>query len=154
MATVCLVNDITDRKRAEKEREHLIEQLQEANEKLQSIDKMKTNFVSTVSHELRTPLTTIKAFVELLLMKQGMPEEQKMRLMSTINAETDRLSRLVTDLLDLARIESGSHEMDGGRSVPRRSRQEASSASMEVLFENKGLRVSTASQLTALLFLR
>ena len=49
------------------------EQLQEANRKLQSIDKMKSDLVSVVSHELRTPLTTIKAFVELLLMKTGMP---------------------------------------------------------------------------------
>ena len=120
----------------------LIEQLQEANEQLQSIDKMKTNFISMVSHELRTPLTTIKAFVELLLMKQGMPEEKKMDLMSTINFETDRLARLVTDLLDQARIEAGSMKW---------AREEVSLedvirnviASMQLLFENKGLRVST-----------
>jgi len=143
VATVCLVNDITDRKRAEKEREHLIEQLQEANEKLQSIDTMKTNFISTVSHELRTPLTTIKALVELLLMKQGMPEEKKVRLMSTINVETDRLARLVTDLLDLSRVESGAMNW----TVEEVCLEEVVRnviTSMEVLFENKGLRVSTA----------
>jgi len=143
LATVCLVNDITDRKRAEQEREHLIAQLQEANEKLQSIDKMKTNFVSTVSHELRTPLTTIKAFVELLLMKRGMPEEKKIRLMSTINLETDRLARLVTDLLDLSRVESGAMNWTV-EDVCLEDVIKNVITSMEVLFENKGLRVSTA----------
>jgi PAS domain S-box-containing protein len=142
-ATVCLLNDITDRKRAEKERERLIEQLQEANEKLQSIDRMKTNFISLVSHELRTPLSTIKAFIELLLMKQGMPEEQKVRLMNTINVETDRLARLITDLLDQARIESGSMKW-AVEEVSLEEVMRSVISSMQVLFENKGLRVSTA----------
>jgi signal transduction histidine kinase len=85
----------------------LNEQLQEANLKLQAIDKMKTDFVSVVSHELRTPLTTIKAFAELYLMKPEMPEERKEKLMGTIKVESDRLTRLINDLLDLARIEAG-----------------------------------------------
>lgn len=141
VATVCLVNDITDRKQAEEEREELIAQLQKANEKLQSIDKMKTSFISMVSHELRTPLTTIKAFIELLLIKQGMPDEQKAKLMSTINAETDRLSRLITDLLDLSKIESGSMKWKIGEvSIEELIRSVI--ASMELLFEGKGLRVT------------
>jgi PAS domain S-box-containing protein len=137
------VQDVTERRLAEEERERLIAQLQEANEKLKSIDAMKTNFISMVSHELRTPLTTIKAFVELLLMKQGMPQEKKMKLMGAINVETDRLSRLVTDLLDLARIEAGSMKWQ----VDEVSIEEVIRnviASMGLLFENKGLRVTTA----------
>lgn len=141
VATVCLVNDITDRKRAEKEREQLIAQLQEANEKLQMLDKMKTNFISTVSHELRTPLTTIKAFVELLLLKQGMPDDRKVKLMNTVNVETDRLARLITDLLDLSRIEAGSMKW---QFAPLSMADVIQSVieSMGVLFENKGLRVT------------
>jgi PAS domain S-box-containing protein len=142
LATVCLLNDITDRRLAEKERERLIEQLQEANEKLQSIDKVKTNFISIASHELRTPLTTIKAFIELLLMKRGMPDERKVRLMSTINVETDRLSRLTADLLDLARIEAGSMNWAAGE-VRLDEVITGVIASMQVLLENKSLRVST-----------
>jgi PAS domain S-box-containing protein len=141
LATVCLVNDITDRKHAEKERERLIAQLQEANEKLQMLDKMKTNFISTVSHELRTPLTTIKAFVELLLLKQGMPEDQKMKLMNTVNAETDRLARLITDLLDLSRIEAGSMKWQLAP-VSMEDIIQSVIESMGVLFENRGLRVT------------
>lgn len=83
------------------------EQLQEANRKLLAFDRMKTDFVSVVSHELRTPITTIKAFTELLILKQGMPAQRKARIMNTIKDETDRLTRLIADLLDLARIESG-----------------------------------------------
>jgi PAS domain S-box-containing protein len=142
-ATVCLLNDITERKRAEKEREELIARLQEANEKLQSIDKMKTNFISLVSHELRTPLTTIKAFVELLLMKPDMPEKQKERLMCTINVEADRLSRLITDVLDQARIESGSMKWSMEEVCLEEIVMNVM-ASMQVLFENKNLRVTTA----------
>ena len=143
VATVCMVNDITEQKRSEAERERLIAQLQEANEKLQSLDAMKTNFISMVSHELRTPLTSIKAFVELLLMKQAMPEEKKMRLMSTISVETDRLARLITDLLDLARIEAGSLKWQLA-SVSLEDLIRTVLTSMEALFENKGLRVTTA----------
>lgn len=142
-ATVCLINDITDRRRAEKEREQLIAQLQDANEQLQSIDQMKSNFISMASHELRTPLTTIKAFVELLLMKQGMPEELKTKLMTTVNLETDRLARLVNDLLDLARIEAGSVKWEKDE-VCLEEVFKSVIASMGVLFENKGLRVTAA----------
>ena len=143
VATVCLMNDVTDRKRAEVEREQLIAKLQEANEKLQSIDKMKSNFISMVSHELRTPLTTIKSFVELLLIKQAMPKERKVKLMNTINVETDRLTRLITDLLDLARIEAGSIKWQIGK-VSLENVIGSVIMSMGVLFENKGLRVTTA----------
>jgi PAS domain S-box-containing protein len=105
--TVSLVSDSTDRKRAEQEREQLILQLQEANKKLQALDQMKSDFISVLSHELRTPLTTIKAFVELIVMRPGMPEQQKKKIMTTVNSEADRLSLLISDLLDLSRIESG-----------------------------------------------
>ncbi len=137
------VQDVSEAKRAEEEREQLIAKLREANEKLKSIDNMKTNFISMVSHELRTPLTTIKAFVELLIMKQRMPEEQKFQLMTTINVEADRLSRLITDLLNLARIEAGSMKWQ----IEEISIEELIQnviASLELLFENKQLHVTTA----------
>ncbi len=141
VATVCLVNDISERRRAELERERLIVQLQQANEKLQSMDTLKSNIISMVSHELRTPLTTIKAFVELLLMKQGMSDGQKVKLMRTVNDETDRLARLITDLLDLSRIEAGSMKWQmADLSLEEVIRSVL--ASMEVLFENKGLQLT------------
>jgi len=142
LASVCVAGDATDRKHAEEERERLIVQLREANLKLQAMDKMKSDFISVVSHELRTPLTTIKAFVELIIMKPAMQEQQKQKLMSTINTETDRLSRLIADLLDLARIESGSMKWrTDAVSIDDLVRDVISS--MGLFFENKGLQVTT-----------
>jgi PAS domain S-box-containing protein len=150
LATVCVMSDITDQKRAEGDREKLIAQLQEANEKfqeanakLQTIDKMKSDFVSVVSHELRTPLTTIKAFIEILNMKPRMPEDQKAKLMNTINVETDRLTLLISDLLDLARIEAGSMKWRIENIFVDEIIQNAVSTMMP-LFENKNIRLTTA----------
>jgi len=81
--------------------------LEEANRKLKEIDKIKSDFISVVSHELRTPLTSIKAFAELILMKPKMPGEKRSRLLNIINNETDRLARLIGDVLDLTKIEAG-----------------------------------------------
>ena len=142
LAFVCIVNDITARKRSEEEREQLIARLQEANEKLKSLDTLKSNFISTVSHELRTPLTTIKALVELLILKKGMPEERKMKLKMTINSETDRLTRLVADLLDLARIEAGSMKWQASEVRIEELIRDVI-AGMAPLFENKKLTITT-----------
>jgi len=106
------------------------------------MDKMKSDFISVVSHELRTPLTTIKAFIELIIMKPAMPEQQKKKLLSTINTETDRLARLIADLLDLARIESGSMKWRV-EAVFIEALVSDVIADMGLFFENKGLRVTT-----------
>jgi PAS domain S-box-containing protein len=136
LAIVCVVSDISDRKLAEKEQEELIT-------RLQTIDKMKSDFVSMVSHELRTPLTTIKAFAELIIMKPDMPSEERSRLMDIINAETDRLTRLISDILDLRRIESGSMKWRFEElSIDDVIR--SSCASLGPLFESKGLAVTMA----------
>ncbi len=81
--------------------------LETANRKLKELDKVKSDFISTVSHELRTPLTSIKAFAELILMKPKMPAEKRNKQLRIINAETDRLARLINDILDLTKIEAG-----------------------------------------------
>ncbi len=81
--------------------------LEEANRKLKELDQMKSDFISIVSHELRTPLTSIKAFAELILMKPHMPVEKHNKLLTIINNETDRLARLINDVLDLTKIEAG-----------------------------------------------
>jgi PAS domain S-box-containing protein len=135
--------DISDRKDAEGEREKLIAQLREANAKLQAIDKMKSDFISVASHELRTPLSTIKAFVELVVMKPGMPEPQKTKIMNTVNVEADRLALLIADLLDLSRIESGLM-MWRITSVSLEDIIRNAVTNMGPLFEEKGLRLTTA----------
>ncbi|HEY6012207.1 MAG TPA: ATP-binding protein [Nitrospirota bacterium] len=85
----------------------LTRDLQEANAKLRALDRIKSDFISIASHELRTPLTSIKAYAELMILKPNLVEEKKRRLLSVINSESDRLVRLINDLLDLSRIETG-----------------------------------------------
>ncbi len=86
--------------------------LVEANERLRELDTVKSNFISLVSHELRTPLTAIKGFVSTLLhYGDEIPEDKKKMYLGILNEETDRLTRLITELLDISRIESGKVEM-------------------------------------------
>jgi signal transduction histidine kinase len=87
--------------------EYSTEELRKANRQLTELDKLKSDFISVASHELRTPVTSIKAYVELLLAKPTLAPEKKNKILSIINAESDRLARLIKDLLDLSMIESG-----------------------------------------------
>jgi len=70
--------------------------------------RAKTEFVSTVSHEMRTPMTSIKGYVDLLLMGAvGVLADDQQHFLSIVRNNTDRLTKLVDDLLDISRIESG-----------------------------------------------
>lgn len=70
------------------------------------VEKMKADFVANVSHELRTPLTSIKGFVETLLDGALTEPETATHFLEIINDETDRMNRLITDLLSLSKIEA------------------------------------------------
>lgn len=73
---------------------------------LESLDKMRNSFLANVSHELRTPMTTIAGFVEGIN-SGAIPPEKHEYYLGIISAEVHRLSRLVTQLLDISRLESG-----------------------------------------------
>lgn len=75
--------------------------------KEKEIAQMKTDFVSNVSHELRTPLASIKAYVEMLLDGDADSLEAQREFHEIISGETDRLSRLIDNILNLSRIEAG-----------------------------------------------
>jgi signal transduction histidine kinase len=80
----------------------------DANERLRELDTAKSNFISLISHELRTPLTSIKGFAMMLFLHDKDISDDKRRIyLSVLNEETDRLTRLITELLDISRIESG-----------------------------------------------
>jgi Na+/proline symporter/nitrogen-specific signal transduction histidine kinase len=85
-------------------------ELTAANQRLKELDAMKDDFVSTVSHELRTPLTSIRAFAEILADQPGLAPEKRERFVGIILKETERLTRLINQILDLAKIESGRAE--------------------------------------------
>jgi PAS domain S-box-containing protein len=98
--------DITERKRLEQQLNQQMEELQLAYQQLKDLDKLKDSFLSTVSHELRTPLTSIKSFSEILLNYDEDKETQK-EFLNIINEESNRLTRLINDFLDLSKIEAG-----------------------------------------------
>jgi signal transduction histidine kinase len=77
-----------------------------ATESLRELDRAKSEFLSVVSHELRTPLTALQGFSELLLSRTP-SAEQAARFLRHIHGEAQRLGRIVSELLDLSRIEAG-----------------------------------------------
>lgn len=90
--------------------ERATRELQEANEQLKSLDRMKDDFMSSVTHELRTPLTSIRALSELMRDDPDMDLAQRQHFMTLIVSEAERLSRLVNQVLDMAKIEAGHAE--------------------------------------------
>ena len=75
-------------------------------DKIQNVDKQRSEFVSDASHELKTPLASMKILVESLLYQDNVPEEVYKEFLSDINGEIDRLSSLITDLLLLSKMDS------------------------------------------------
>jgi signal transduction histidine kinase len=74
----------------------------------QVVDRERSDLVATVAHELRSPLTGVKGFTSTLLSKWGrFTESQKLLMLRTVDADADRLTRLIAELLDVARIDSG-----------------------------------------------
>ncbi len=71
------------------------------------VSKMKSDFVSHVSHELRTPLSSIKAYAELLVDGEATDDKTRQEFYHVIQGEADRLSRLIDNILNISRIESG-----------------------------------------------
>ena len=92
---------------------NMAQEIKEREERLTELDRLRSEFVSSVSHELRTPLTTISTLTHVL--RHAHPSEAERReYLDTIAAECDRQTDLVTNLLDLARIESGAYSVELG----------------------------------------
>ena len=106
---------------------------------------MKSDFVSNVSHELRTPLTSIKGSVENMLDGlTGSLNEKQIRYLVRIKSNTDRLSRLINDLLDLSRIESGRVEVRPTR-LPLTALAEEVAEHLKPLATEKLIRIEVPS---------
>ena len=96
--------------RKSRELEAASAELRAANRRLQELDHMKDDFVSTVTHELRTPLTSMRAFAEILLDNAELPAAERERFLRIIVEEVERLTRLIDQVLDLSKMESGRAE--------------------------------------------
>jgi signal transduction histidine kinase len=86
--------------------DELAEKVTAATRHVVEMDRMKSEFVAIASHELRTPLTALQGFSELLVMRRFTPTELS-RIGAIMSAETERLGRIVSDFLDLSRLERG-----------------------------------------------
>jgi PAS domain S-box-containing protein len=100
--------DITERKAADVQREHLLELERAQNEKLRDLDMMKDEFVALVSHELRTPLTAIQGYTELVLDgTAGEVNDEQRAMLTAVDRSSKRLFRLINDLLFVAQVNAG-----------------------------------------------
>lgn len=115
-------------------------ELKDANERLQELDRVKDDIMSSVTHELRTPLTSIRAFAELLRDDPRMHLADRERFLGLIVSEAERLSRLINQTLDLAKIESGKADWSGTE-LNLKEVIEQSIAATSQLFNEKGARV-------------
>jgi signal transduction histidine kinase len=106
-----IVEDNQELKIKTQQLEKLSKELRNTNEKLQKSDTIKNEFLTTVTHEIRTPLTSIKALTEIIYDNEDLGFDQKKIFLNTIIDETDRLSRLVNQVLDLEKYESGKHKL-------------------------------------------
>jgi Na+/proline symporter/signal transduction histidine kinase len=115
-------------------------ELREANKRLTELDRLKDDFVSTVTHELRTPLTSIRAFTEILLDAPEVETEQRKKFLGIITKEAERLTRLINQVLDLAKIESGKADWMESR-VDMKEVISDTLAAMDQLFREKNIKV-------------
>jgi Na+/proline symporter/nitrogen-specific signal transduction histidine kinase len=122
------------------ELERATQELREANERLTELDRMKDEFVSTVSHELRTPLTSIRSFTEILHDNPQLPAAERQRFLGIVIKETGRLSRLIGQVLDVSRLESGRVEWHESL-LDMREVIEDTAASTSQLFRERDVRL-------------
>jgi signal transduction histidine kinase len=87
--------------------QRLTDELRVAYDQLQALDQRKDEFLYTVTHELRTPLTSIRALAEILADNPELEEAERQRFQLTISRESERLTRLISLVLDLEKFESG-----------------------------------------------
>ena len=92
---------------ANRQLQRLTDELRVAYDQLQALDHRKDEFLYTVTHELRTPLTSIRALAEILVDNPDLPEAERENFQLTIGREAERLTRLISLVLDLEKFESG-----------------------------------------------
>jgi PAS domain S-box-containing protein len=109
--TRCFTLDVTDRKRAEAEREALLEGERVAREEAERASRLKEDFLATLSHEIRTPLNAILGWAQLLLKTPGLDPTLGQGL-TVIERNARIQAQLIADLLDMSRIISGKMRLD------------------------------------------
>jgi signal transduction histidine kinase len=119
-----------------RELEAATSELQAANDRLKELDRLKDDFISTVTHELRTPLTSIRTMSEILQSRPGIEPGKRMQFVSIIVKESERLTRLINQMLDLAKLESGSADWHSAQVDIKELIEEAACSTAALLREN------------------
>ena len=101
------------------ELERVGDELKRSNERLTHTDRMKDDFLSTVTHEIRTPLTSIRALSEIVYDYPDLKSDERQHFLGTVIKETERLSRLINQVLDLERYDSGLYVLQYDKFSPR-----------------------------------
>ena len=125
-----------------RELEAATNELRGANQRLQELDRLKDDFISTVTHELRTPLTSIRAFSEILGDNPNLETAQRAKFLGIITRESERLTRLINQVLDLAKIESGAAEWHPSALDMREVIEDAATALSQV-YKERGIKLTT-----------
>jgi PAS domain S-box-containing protein len=126
---VVTFGDITERRRAEETFRQAFDRERQAVERLQQVDEMKNAFLSAVSHELRTPLSAVLGYALTLRQDEvNLPPEEREELLERLAANAKKLQRLLSDLLDVDRLERGIIE-------PRRHRVDVGALARRIAAE-------------------
>lgn len=112
-------------------------ELRAANERLQELDRLKDEFISTVSHELRTPLTSIQSLAEILRDYPDTDREQQQNFLEIMIKEIQRLSRLINQVLNFQKIESGRMQWQIGSVDLRKVIEDAVAASGQLVTDKQ-----------------
>jgi len=111
--------------------------------RFKNLDRMKSEFIATVSHELRTPLTSINMAVDIMSQEVlGKINESQRDMLATAKDDCERLTKLVKELLDMSRLESGKYELKRER-INLRSLVEEALKPLRLQFREKGIRLET-----------
>jgi signal transduction histidine kinase len=138
-AVMAIIRDITERKQAEAK---MVEM-----EALKQVNQAKSELLANVSHELRTPLASIKGFIETLIETDvKWSKQQQLEFLQSADIETDRLTFLIRDLLDMSRIDSGKMVLDK-RSYPVSEILESASGVLSTITARHKLKIVQASDL-------
>ncbi len=141
-----------ERMRSRDRAQGLIESLREQNEQLAELDRIKDRFVSSTSHELRTPLTSMVGYLELLLDGEaGELNDDQRHFLEIVSRNTDRLNRLVDDVLFVGRADAGRLTLEPSEvDVAELARTEVTSQEAAAKLKGLDLRCETQDDLPAI----
>jgi len=118
------------------ELEQTAQELRGANAKLQELSDQKDDFLSQISHELRTPMTSIRSFSDILRSDPELPADKQRQYSENINLESQRLTRLLDEILDLSFLESGRVQLNPSQTTLREVLNQAKTATQQFIDES------------------